>query len=134
MEQQVVKFAEQLGWLVGTVQAKSDGWLDRQQLTDQVGRIRKGAEELLNELGEKTGSGQARQGRSTAGARETTRKTSGAANRPAAAAAKPSRGPVDAPGKKHRQRPPSVRGAKHSDERVAKSELAHRAQRQSRRG
>jgi len=42
IEQQVVAFAEQLGRVVGTVQAKSEGWLDPKALADQVSRIRDG--------------------------------------------------------------------------------------------
>jgi hypothetical protein len=29
VEQKMVALAEQLGWFIGTVQAKADGWLDR---------------------------------------------------------------------------------------------------------
>src|SRR5215471_5575765 len=50
IEQQVVAFAEQLGRVVGTVQAKSEGWLDPKALADQVSRIRDGASLLLQEL------------------------------------------------------------------------------------
>ena len=36
LESGVVKLAEQLGWFVGTVQAKADGWLDSEALKQQM--------------------------------------------------------------------------------------------------
>jgi hypothetical protein len=63
IEQKVVAFAETLGFLLGTVQAKADGW--------------RGSSE-----------------------RNRTARPSGLAP------ARPSRGPVDAPGKHHRKPPP----------------------------
>ena len=51
IEQQVVAFAEQLGRVVGTVQAKAEGWLDPRALTDQVARVRDSAASLLQQLG-----------------------------------------------------------------------------------
>jgi len=50
LEQKVLEFAEQLGWLVGTVNARSEGWLDRKALGAQVGRIRDGAVQLMGQL------------------------------------------------------------------------------------
>src|SRR5262245_7954079 len=81
IEQQVVAFAEQLGRVVGTVQAKSEGWLDPKALADQVSRIRDSAAALLQEL-------------SAAAEGETQRSTPRRAR---------SGGVVDAPGKKHRK-------------------------------
>jgi hypothetical protein len=88
VEQKLVAMAEQLGVFVGTVQAKADGWLDRETLVREVGRIRDVATELLDQV--KRGARTARQ----------------AAPPPVAAPARPSRGPVDAPGKRHRKPPP----------------------------
>ena len=51
VEQQVVAFAEQLGRMVGTVQAKAEGWLDREALKEQVSRVRDSASALLEQLG-----------------------------------------------------------------------------------
>jgi hypothetical protein len=82
IEQKVVAFAEQLGSLVGTVQAKAEGWLDRKALSQEVGRIRDSAAELLDQVN-----------------REST----------ATAAPRLSRGPVDAPGKRHRKPLPQER-------------------------
>jgi hypothetical protein len=89
IEQKVVAFAEQLGSLVGTVQAKAEGWLDRKALSKEVGRIRDSAADLLAEV-----------------------------NREGTATSAPplSRGPVDAPGKRHRKPPPQERIAKRMGE------------------
>jgi len=89
VEQKLVAMAEQLGVFVGRVQAKADGWLDRDALVREVGRIRDVATDLL---------GQVKRGARTA--REA------AAKPPVASPARPSRGPVDAPGKRHRKPPP----------------------------
>ena len=106
VEQKVVQFAEQLGRIIGTVQAKTDGWLDRKTLTAQISSIRDSAADLLEHVaGMSEGS------------------STGASSQASSAATR-SRGPVDAPGKKHRKPAPSVRGAKHSDERIAKLRLA----------
>jgi hypothetical protein len=89
VEQKLVAMAKQLGVFVGTVEAKADGWLDRDVLLREVGRIRDVATDLL---------AQVNRGRQMARA---------AATPPAAAPpARPSRGPVDAPGKRHRKPPP----------------------------
>ena len=88
IEQKVVAFAEQLGWLVGTVQAKTEGWLDRKTLSEQVSRIRDSAAELLEHVGQ--------------GEHTSKRQTESNQQTPPAAT-RPSRGPVDAPGKRHRK-------------------------------
>lgn len=88
LEQRVVAFAEQLGRIVGTFQAKAEGWTDREALTKQIASVRDGAAELLEHLA---------------------RGATNAATRVPAAAAAPahikgrSGGVVDAPGKKHRK-------------------------------
>ena len=103
VEQRLVAMAEQLGVFVGTVQAKADGWLDRDTLVKEVGRIRDVAVDLLDHV---------RRGRQTG--RE-------AAATPAAARpARASRGPVDAPGKRHRKPPPQERIDKRMGEAVGK--------------
>ena len=85
IEEKVVAFAKELGFLVGTVQAKTEGWLDRESLTKEIGRIRDSAAELLNHVNPndppqlKTATKQASK-----------------------TASRQPRGPVDAPGKRHR--------------------------------
>jgi hypothetical protein len=92
VEQQVVAFAEQLGRVVGTVQAKAEGWLDRDALKEQLSHIRDSASALLEQLGVQTG----------ATSKQAVKSTANAGNRGR------SGGVVDAPGKKHRKPTPSV--------------------------
>ena|SRR5437870_2504863 len=92
LEQQVIAYAEQLGRLVGTVQAKAEGWLDRDALNEQITRVRDGATALLERLGATKVS---KTERIVGG-----RRTSGNSGR--------SGGVVDAPGKKHRKPTPNV--------------------------
>ena len=96
VEEKLVAFAEQLGFMVGTVQAKAEGWLDREALTTQIGRIRDSASELLAHV-------TAASERAKAAASD-------------AAPVRVSRGPVDAPGKRHRRPPPQERIGKRMGE------------------
>jgi hypothetical protein len=121
VEQRLVSFAEQLGRIAGTVQAKADGWLDRQTLNDQLTRIRDGAADLLDHLG----SGMAPIAAVPAKKEKTTARRAAGMGR--------SGGKVGAPGKTHRKPPPSARGSKHSDEMIPKGNAARRM-RHSRRG
>ena len=50
MEQRVIAFAEQLGRIYGTVQAKAEGWMDREALNKQIAGVRDSAAELLEQL------------------------------------------------------------------------------------
>ena len=88
MEQRVVAFAEQLGRIAGTFQAKAEGWLDREALTKQIASVRDGAAELLEQLAGDPTKGSKR----NPAARATLGKTKGRSG-----------GVVDAPGKKHRK-------------------------------
>ena len=54
LEQRVVAFAEQLGRIAGTVQAKAEGWMDRETLNEQIAGVRDGAADLLKQLAEGT--------------------------------------------------------------------------------
>ena len=92
LEHRVVALAEQVGGFLGTVRAKADGWLDREALLKEVGRIRDGAADLLKQMN-----------RAIPIAREAAEKSA------AAATARASRGAVDAPGKRHRKPPPQER-------------------------
>ena len=93
MEQRVVAFAEQLGRIVGTVQARTEGWMDRDALNKQIASVRDSAAELLDQL------------KTTVTKAATATKTGAAA---AATSTKKGRsgGVVDAPGKKHRKPAP----------------------------
>ena len=86
IEQRLVAFAEQLGRMVGTIQAKAEGWMDRETLNQQIVSVRDGAAHLLEQLADATK----------------------ATKTPAAVAARGgntgrSGGTVDAPGKRHRK-------------------------------
>jgi hypothetical protein len=85
IEQRLVAFAEQLGRMVGTIQAKAEGWMERETLNRQIASVRDGAAHLLEQLADATK----------------------ATKTPAAAAARGSDGRsggvVDAPGKRHRK-------------------------------
>jgi hypothetical protein len=100
VEQQMVAFAEQLGRIVGTVQAKAEGWLDREALKEQISHVRDNASALLDQLGVQKNS--------------TSQKTAsvegaGAATMPARGGNRSrSGGVVDAPGKKHRKPTASI--------------------------
>src|SRR6185295_2786869 len=88
IEQRVVAFAEELGRIAGTLQAKAEGWMDRETLNTQIASVRDGAADLLRQL--------------AGGATKASKK------KPAAAPARGetkgrSGGVVDARGKKHRR-------------------------------
>jgi hypothetical protein len=137
VEQKVLALAEQMGRMIGTVQAKTEGWLDRSNLEEQLTRIRESAADVLAHLNPAAASARpvARRasGSSTSGGSGRARR-SAAAGRPGGAGKKssgPGRsgGKVDAPGKKHRAPMPTVHGVKHSDERIAKLRSANEARR-----
>jgi hypothetical protein len=50
MEQRVVAFAEQIGRIAGTIQARAGAWMDREQLKEQIASVRDGAAHLLEQL------------------------------------------------------------------------------------
>jgi hypothetical protein len=109
MEQRVVAFAEQLGRMVGTIQAKAEGWMDRETLKKQIASVRDGAAHLLEQL--------------AGGAMKVPKK------RAAIAAARQgnkgrSGGVVDAPGKKHRKAAPTDPDANIADSQAAKMRMA----------
>ena len=91
MERQVLAFAEQLGYVAGSIQSKAGGVVDRKTLSRQVAGVRDGAKHLLAQL-----------------AREVTTRVR-RAPAPATKQARPARsgGAVDAPGKKHRKPAPA---------------------------
>ena len=94
MEQRVVAFAEQLGRVVGAVQAKTEGWMDREALQAQIASVRDSASALLKQL--KTSVSNMASGESG----QPQRAAVGAAAQKNRAR---SRSKVAAPGKKHRK-------------------------------
>jgi hypothetical protein len=110
MEQRVVAFAEQLGRIVGTVQARTEGWMDRDALNRQIAGVRDSAADLLEQLSDGVTS-------LTGAASKATGMGGGeAAGR---AGGSRSRGAVDAPGKKHRKAAPRDPRAIAADARAA---------------
>jgi hypothetical protein len=108
LEQRVVAFAEQLGRIAGTFQAKAEGWMDRDTLTKQIASVRDGAAELLERL---------------AGATEDSTRIP-AAPAPLKNTKGRSGGGVDAPGKKHRKPMPADPGGKKVASQAAKVRAA----------
>jgi hypothetical protein len=114
MEDKVTVFAEQLGRMLGTVQGRAEGWLERQTLKDDLINVRDSAAKLLEQL---TG------GAGTAAATKSPKK-----NASASADKGRSGGVVDAPGKRHRKPVPSV-GGRVDDSRIAKVKIAKESKR-----
>ena len=92
MEQRVLAFAKQAGYVAGTIQMKAEGWMDREALRKQLASVRDGATQLLEQLGRAAGKIRRRKAAAPT-KRKATRARSG--------------GMVDAPGKKHRKRAPA---------------------------
>jgi hypothetical protein len=108
LEQRVVAFAEQLGRIAGTFQAKAKGWLDREAVTKQIASVRDSATDLLEQLaGGATGS---KRNPAAPAARGKTKGRSG--------------GVVDAPGKRHRKPTQADPGANIADSQAAKMRMA----------
>jgi len=118
LEERVLAFAEQLGRIAGTVQAKTAGWMDGDALRKELARVRDGAAELLQQLtadappvavSTRTGGPAPRRTRGRSG------------------------GIVDAPGKKHRPPMPTDPGANRADSQAAKMRAAKTMVKTSRR-
>ena len=131
LESGVVKLAEQLGWFVGTVQAKADGWLDSEALKQQMTQIRDGAAQMLeqvNRAGAAAGESatmlakKAKAAMPAMPAMPSMPSMPGTATKKAAAAKQDaqdekrqqSRQAVAAPGKKHRKPPPQEKVDRHA--------------------
>jgi hypothetical protein len=114
IEQRVVDFAEQLGRIAGTVQAKAEGWMDRETLSAQLASVRDGAVDLLAQLGLATPAKRRKRPAARAGTGR-------------------SGGTVDAPGKKHRKRLPADPDATRASSQAAKMRAAKTMEKTSRR-
>ena len=90
LERQVLAFAEQLGYVAGSIQSKAEGLADRDRLSRQVTGVRDSAKRLLEQLASGVAS---RVRRAPAPKRPVRKARSG--------------GAVDAPGKKHRKPAPA---------------------------
>jgi hypothetical protein len=118
LEERLLAFAEQLGRIAGTVQAKAAGWMDGDALTKELAGVRDGAAALLQQL--------------TAGAPAVpdSKPTAGAA--PGRSRGR-SGGIVDAPGKKHRPPLPTGPAANRAAAQAAKLRAAKTMVKTSRR-
>jgi hypothetical protein len=105
----VLAFAEQLGRIAGTVQAKTAGWMDGDTLKKELARVRDGAVDLLQHL--TADAPPVAENRPTAGA--VIRRSRGRSG-----------GIVDARGKKHRSPTPTNPGANRADSQAAKMRAA----------
>ena len=114
-EAKVVALAEQLGWFLGTVQARASGWLNRAKLRQEVVGIRDAAAELLQHFDAASRSAGLESARPKATPQPVAKPAESAT-----LAVKPSRGLVDAPGKRHRKPPPQERLDKRMGEPVGK--------------
>jgi hypothetical protein len=106
MEQRVLAFAEQVGRIAGTLQAKAEGWMERETLNAQIARVRDGAADLLEQLAGGATKASNRRPAAATGVREGMIARSG--------------GVVDAPGKKHRKPMPGDPDASLADSQAAK--------------
>jgi hypothetical protein len=106
-EQRVLAFAEQLGRVAGTLQAKAEHWMDREALSTQIASVRDGAANLLKQLA--GGAGTVSRKKPAAGVRRGTGRSGGV---------------VDAPGKKHRKPMPNDPDASRADSQAAKMRTA----------
>ena len=91
LERQVEAFAEQLGYVAGSLESRAEGWMDTEKLSRQVASVRDGAKQLLDSL--------------ASGVKSRVRRTPATPKRPVRKAR--SGGAVDAPGKKHRKPAPA---------------------------
>ena len=132
--EQAIALAEQLGRIAGTIEGTAESWLNRQQLADQLTRVRDGATQMLEgltagaERGRKAATTAVRKvpasAKATAGLAKARAylasgggkgraKAKAAKSAPAARQADPSR----APGKRRRKPAPTL-PEKKSDERI----------------
>jgi hypothetical protein len=118
LEERVLAFAEQLGRIAGTVQAKTAGWMDGDTLKKDLARVRDGAADLLQQL------------TADAPPLAVSRPTGGPAPRRSRGR---SGGIVDASGKKHRRAMPNDPDANRADSQAAKMRAAKTMVKTSRR-
>ena len=110
------------------MQAKTEGWMDRDALNKQIAGVRDSASELLDQMKTTVTSAAETAKTTVSHAAETAKRTvasaTGTAKKTAAAAtssknAGRSRGAVDAPGKKHRKPTPKDQRAMAADAKIA---------------
>ena len=105
LSEQAIALAEQLGRIAGTIEGTAESWMNRQQLADQLARVRDGANQMLAGF---TSGRMSKRGK----------------QKPAPAARTRQADPARAPGKRRRKPAPSMKGVKKSDERIPKLRTA----------
>jgi hypothetical protein len=118
LEERVLAFAEELGRIAGTVQAKTAGGMDADALKKDLARARDGAADLLRQLAADAAA--VADNRSIAGG--SVRRSRGRSG-----------GIVDAPGKKHRPAMATDPDANRADSQAAKMRAAKTMVKTSRR-
>ena len=108
-EQRLKTFAEQLGWMAGTIHAKAEGWMDGDTLSKQIASVRDTAAQLLDQLRGGTTTATEKQSAIAATRRQNKGRSGGV---------------VDAPGKKHRKPTAAGAGAKVANSQAAKLRAA----------
>ena len=108
--EQAIALAEQFGRVAGTIQGTAEAWVQRQQLTDQLTRVRDGATGMLKTLKAKAPKGR------FASKRKPAKAASASRTRKA--------DPAHAPGKRHRKPAPTKRGVKKSNQAIPKMRTA----------
>jgi hypothetical protein len=127
LEKQVIAFAEQIGRIYGTLEAKAEGWMDREALNKQITSVRDSAAALVEQLSD----GVTSLAKTATAATKAAAGGASSAKGSAASAAKSkgrSGGAVDAPGKKHRKPAPKdlraiAADAKSSNRRAGKASM-----------
>jgi hypothetical protein len=143
LREQAIALAEQLGRMAGTIEGTAESWLNRQQLADQLTRVRESATQMLEGL--TAGAERGRKAATTAvrkvpastkvaaglakartylasGGGKGRGKAKSAKAAPVAAARKAD--PSRAPGKRRRKPAPALHGVKKPDERIPKLRTA----------
>ena len=118
--EQAIALAEQLGRIAGTIEGTAESLLNRQQLADQLTRVRDGATQMLEGL--QAGAERGRRAATTAVRK--VRRAKAKTAKPAPAAATRKADPSRAPGKRRRKPAPTPGGVKKSDERIPKLRTA----------
>ncbi len=120
--EQAIALAEQLGRIAGTIEGTAESWVNRQQLTDQLARVRDGATQMLEGL--TSGIAKGREAASTLRLPGLGRKSKRGKKKAAPAARTRQADPARAPGKRRRKPAPSMKGVKKSDEKISKLRAA----------
>ena len=118
---QAIALAEQLGRIAGTIEGTAESWVNRQQLADQLTRVRDGATQMLEGL---TAGAERGRKAATAAVSNVRRRAKAKPAKPAPAAATRQADPSRAPGKRRRKPAPSLRGVKKSDLEIPKLRTA----------